>query len=203
MLFAVKNRLLPTLLLLVIFVAGASAARAALGLQWDFDLRVADVLLGIVVIAVSDSVLHALLAVTLRERYLIRYRSLVEYFRPQRLPQIVAGSLLAGGEEMLFRGVLLEGLRSALGWSPAEAIGGSAVVFGLLHAIPRRDLVPFAVWAVWEGVLLGLAYTMSGSLLASILVHVLHDFAGFSLFAWQRRLHASRAQSSDSGQTMR
>lgn len=187
MLFAVKNRLLPTLLVLTILVVAALAAREALGLRWNFDLRTGELLSAVIVLAGSDALLHGIMLLTLGERYRSRYRALVDFFRPQGVREIVAGSLLAGGEEMLFRGVLLEALHAKLDWSPAAALTASAVVFGLLHAIPRRDLLPFTAWAIWEGALLGLVYTLSGSLLVAMVVHVLHDLAGFSLFAWQRK----------------
>jgi len=193
MLFAVKNRLLPTLLLLLVFIAGAVTARSTLGLEWNWQVQsgfVTDLLLGALVMGSSDGLLHGLLLVTLGESYRRCYRALVEFFRPQHLPQIIAGGLLAGGEELLFRGTLLEWLRTAGGLSPAAAIALTAVVFGLLHLIPRQRLWPFAIWAVWEGTLLGTIYVWSGSLLVVVVLHTLHDIGGFAVFAVQRRAGA-------------
>jgi membrane protease YdiL (CAAX protease family) len=196
MLFAVKNRLLPTLLLLVVFTIGAFAARSALGLEWNWELQTGlaiDLLLGGLVMAASDGLLHGLLQVTLGEPYRRCYGALVEFFRPQRLPQIVAGGLLAGGEELVFRGTLLEWLRTSAGLAPAAAIALTALVFGLLHLMPRQRLWPFAIWAVWEGALLGAVYVWSGSLLVVVVLHTLHDIGGFGVFAVQRRLwHGGR-----------
>jgi membrane protease YdiL (CAAX protease family) len=196
MLFAIKNRLLPTLLLLVVFAAGSLAARAALGLEWNFQVQsgcVTDLLLGGLVMGASDGILHGLLLLGLGQRYGRCFRALVEFFRPQRVPQIVAGGLLAGGEELVFRGTLLEWLRTGGGLAPAAAVALTALVFGLLHLIPRRRLWPFAFWAVWEGTLLGGVYVWSGSLLVVVVLHILHDIGGFSLFAVERQFHGANS----------
>jgi membrane protease YdiL (CAAX protease family) len=190
MLFAIKNRLWPTLLLLAVFVAGSLALRHALGLVWSLGLRPElcwSLLLGIVALALSDGGLHELFATLLGDWYRSRYRDLVEYFRPQGSVEILAGGLLAGGEELVFRGVVLEALRSLAEWPPAAAVLVSALVFGTLHLVPQRRLWPFALWAVWEGGLLGAVYVLSGSLVVCLVLHFLHDIAGFSLFAYQRR----------------
>ena len=189
MLFAIKNRLGPTLLLAVVLGTAAVAARAMLGLTWQVEQRLDlawAVLLGGVVIAASDGLLHLLLLRT-GDRYLTCYRALLEYFRPQKAPQILAGGLLAAVEELAFRGVLLEGLRTLADLPALAAVAVTAFVFGLFHLIPRRSLWPFTVWAAWEGALLGYVYVLSESLLVSCVVHALHDVVGFSLIAFQRR----------------
>jgi len=190
MLFAIKNRLVPTLLLLVLFVALAFGLRDWLGLDWRLGWHarlLIDLLLGALVLGGSDAGGHLLLALTLGDAYWSRYRALVNFFRPQHLPQIIAGGLLAGGEELIFRGVLLEGLRSLAGMPSLPAVGLTALVFGLCHTIPKRLLWPFTFWAIWEGALLGGIYVVSGSLLVVVVLHVLHDIAGFSVFALQRQ----------------
>jgi membrane protease YdiL (CAAX protease family) len=187
MLFAIKRRPGPALALLVVFVAAALAARAALDLTWRWEVRPLSLLLGAVVLTGSDGLLHGGLTLALGQGYLDRYRALVEYFRPQRWPAIIAGGLLAGGEELIFRGILLEALRARLELPDAAAVGVASLLFGLSHAIPQRNLLPFVWWAVWEGTLLGGVYVVSDSLGTVVVLHVLHDVAGFSLFAWQRR----------------
>lgn len=187
MLFAVKRRLVPTLLLLLVFIVAGLGGQAALGLEWDLAFRPADLGFGIVALVGSDGLLQGVFALTMGPWYRPRYRALVEFFRTQGPAEILAGGLLAGGEELVFRGLLLEGLRTLAGFSPAAAVGITALVFGLLHALPDRMLLPFTLWAVWEGALLGIVYVMSGSLLVAVVLHALHDMAGFSLFALQRR----------------
>lgn len=187
MLFAVKRYLGPTLGLLVVFVVAAPVAKEALGLAWRWECPPSDLLLGAAALVASDGLLHGGFTLLFGGAYARRYRALVEFFRPQRVPQIVAGGLLAGGEELIFRGVLLEGLRARAGVPDAVAVAAAALAFGLAHAVPSRALLPFALWAVWEGTLLGAVYVLSGSLGAAVVLHVLHDVVGFGLFAVQRR----------------
>src|SRR5262245_57209533 len=130
MLFAVKNRLGLSLALLAVLLLGSVGLRDQLGLNWSFAMNFPYVLLGAGVIAASDGLLHALLSWSLGDRYLLRFREFVEFFRPQHAPQIIAGGLLAGGEELFFRGIILEGLREA-GVAPGLAVAAAAVAFGL------------------------------------------------------------------------
>ena len=83
--------------------------------------------------------------------------------------------------------------KAAMDMMIMTAIAVTALIFGLLHLIPRRRLWPFAVWAVWEGALLGGIYVWSGSLLVVVVLHTLHDAGGFGLFAIQRRMAEARA----------
>lgn len=80
------------------------------------------------------------------------------------------------GEEMLFRGAMLQ----TLGLVPA------AFLFGLAHVPPRRELWPWTVWALAAGLLLGKLVEITGSLLGPIIAHFtinwfnLHAIAGRS-----------------------
>ncbi len=190
MLFSIKNRLLPSLFLFIFFVSGAFLTRYMLDLTWQFKIYQGffwNLVLGLGVIVASDIILHFMLWFLLGDRYLSGYCTLVEYFRPQGVLNIAASGLLAGGEELAFRGVLLEGLMSEMGVEVSLAVLISALVFSFLHMIRDRRLAPFALWAFWEGVLLGAMYVATRSLLVSVIVHTVHDIGGFSLFALQRR----------------
>jgi membrane protease YdiL (CAAX protease family) len=191
MLFTIKNHAGLSLAAAVLAAAAAVAAAAVLGLEWRWWPGVPTGLLAlwfaaaVLLLAASDGILHGLLLVAWRG-YRPRYRRLVLYFRRQGAPAILAGSLLAGVEELWFRGIVLEGLLTR-GFPAAAAVALAAGLFGLLHLIPDRRLAPFALWAVWEGALLGAIYVYTGSLLLAALTHIAHDLAGFSLFALQRR----------------
>jgi membrane protease YdiL (CAAX protease family) len=125
----------------------------------------------------SDAVIHLLLLVLLGDRYGWRHRQLVEVFRGQTFAAMATGALMAGvGEELVFRG---------LGSSPLYLVGG-AVAFGLLHHV-RRDLWPFTVWSVYQGLLFAAALYGTGALGVTMTAHFLHDLAGFLLFAHVRR----------------
>jgi membrane protease YdiL (CAAX protease family) len=197
MLFSVKNRWIPTLLLLGVFVAVALPARALLDLPGRLDAQhglIREALLGLTLILIGDALLHGALQLTLRERYRQAYAALAWYFQPQRPLEIVAAGLLAGGgEELLFRGVLLPVLMERARLGPGTAVSLTAFLFGALHLLPNRRLLLYAVWAVWQGVLLGALYVWTGSLLVPMLVHGAHDTIGFSFFAWERRRSPTRS----------
>lgn len=197
MLFAVKRKAVWALPLALLLASVSLAARDGFNLSWSLAATpgaALQVALAVGVIGASDGLIHGLLWVAAPGWYGQGYRRLVAYFSPQGAPEIAAGGLLAGAEELLFRGVLLQAALERLGWTPAAAIAGTAVVFMLCHVLLQRTLLPFAIWALWEGILLGLIYVVSGSLLVVLLTHGLHDVGGFSLFALQRRRRAPGAE---------
>ena len=187
MLFTIKRYFLPTLLLSSFFGAGSLLLRQLLSLTWNISFSLPATVVGLGAVAASDGLLHGAFWLANGKRYLARYRALVFHFAPQGVPEVVAGGLLAISEELFFRGIVLQSMVERLGWSPLLSLLLSSLLFAALHIIGRRKLAPFALWALWEGLLLGLVYLVSGSLLVSLLVHGLHDGGGFALFALQRR----------------
>ncbi|MBI1904520.1 MAG: CPBP family intramembrane metalloprotease [Planctomycetia bacterium] len=190
MLNATKRRLTTALPTLLVLVAAASGLKAALELKWSWTFEAAqwrDLGLAVLVVAASDGVLQLSFRALFGKPYMARYRAFVEFFRTQRAPEIVAAGLQAGGEELLFRGVLLEWLQTTAQWPAPAAVAAAAITFGAAHVIPRRPFLPFNFWAIWEGVLLGSVYVLSGSLAVVVILHILHDIVGFGLFAYQRR----------------
>jgi len=190
MLFSYKNHLWPTLLLWVAFTSAAIMARYFLDIEWDmtYDPQIIPkIFLGLVAIITSDGLLHGLLYIIQGEQYLRYYRALANLFAPQRTAEILAGGLLASAEEMFFRGIVLEAVAYQWDWGAPAGILIAALLFALAHFIPKRRLAPFTLWAFWEGILLGLVYVLSGSLLVTMSVHALHDISGFTLFAYQRK----------------
>lgn len=186
----IKKWLIPTLLLAVVFAGVAVDLRYVLDLQWQLTFYphfLRDLLAATAVMATSDGSLHGLLALVFRQRYLRHYCDLVEFFRRQSIAEIFAGGILAGAEELLFRGVLLQSLLTKAQWPPIAAILVTGLIFGLCHLIPSRRLLPFTIWAIWEGIVLSSIYVLTGSLLLNVILHALHDIVGFSLFAYQRR----------------
>jgi len=144
--------------------------------------------LGCVVVAVvlfSDAAIHGLLCLFWGAEYRRRHRELAQMFRGQSLVAILFGALMAGvGEELVFRGG---------GLSPVYLFGG-AVVFGLLHHI-RRDLWPFTLWAVWQGLLFATAIYVTEMLCVTMVAHFLHDFIGFLIFRYLNRADWSAKKS--------
>jgi membrane protease YdiL (CAAX protease family) len=72
---------------------------------------------------------------------------------------------LASGlaEEMFFRGAL----QPQVGWLLAS------LAFGLLHFIPRRELLPWTGFALLVGFLFGALFLWTGNLVAPVVAHVL------------------------------
>lgn len=189
MLFAAKNHLSWTFLALGFLLGVSYGLHFALELPWKWSATLEQWQIGALLaaaVAASDGLVHALMRLVFGHWYQSRYRALVEYCRPQRAWHIAASGLLAAGEEVFFRGTLLEWLfvQHVPIW---PAIVVVAILFATANAIPRREFWPFWIWATWEGVLLGAVYYFSGSLLISAVVHGLHDIAGFALFSYQRR----------------
>lgn len=199
MLFLAKRRAATAWAAAAVLAMAAWLLKQPLGLAWNMSLdgdlpwkavpwKLA---VGILAVAASDGLLHTLFRGVGGRWYAERYRLLIDSFAGQTPLAMLAGAVLAGAEELLFRGVLLEALRSSpggLGEFAAVVISGAA--FGAAHALPDRRLALFAVWSVWEGVVLGALYVWTGSLAAAVILHALHDFVGFSAWAWQRRTGA-------------
>jgi membrane protease YdiL (CAAX protease family) len=80
-----------------------------------------------------------------------------------------AGVLLIGaaaglGEEWLFRGVL----------QPLVGLAATSVLFGLAH-VGGRKMLPFGVWAMGMGVVMGSLALLTGGLTAPIVAHAVYD----------------------------
>lgn len=77
-------------------------------------------------------------------------------------------ALLSGAvEELFFRGFLQ---------NEAGVIVAS-VIFGLVHAGFSRKYLPYTLWAVGAGFILGYAYLTSHSLIVPILAHIVNNLA--------------------------
>lgn len=105
------------------------------------------------------------------------------WFSPWTVGQLALISILAGlGEELLFRGALQGWIR--LLWNPSGACALAALLFGLLHFVN----LPYVLLALVLGLYLGGLYELTGSLVAPILVHALHDFLAL---VYLTRIHRS------------
>jgi hypothetical protein len=93
-------------------------------------------------------------------------------------------SLVAGiGEEMLFRGLLQDGLAAWIGGARGVwiAVLAASLVFGLAHSITKT----YVVLAALAGAYLGLLFWATDSLVAPIVAHGAYDF--LALFYLVRR----------------
>ncbi len=77
---------------------------------------------------------------------------------------VVMLALASGiGEELFFRA----GAQPTLGWTI------TSILFGVVHVGPDRRFLPWTLWAVAMGFLLGAVYQSTGSILGPIVAHVL------------------------------
>lgn len=96
-------------------------------------------------------------------------RKMFEGFRPDgflKIAMIVAAAPML--EELLFRGIILEGFLKR--YSPWKAILLSSFLFGLIHLNPWQFVVAFGL-----GNMLGWLYWKTGSLLPCIFLHYVNN----------------------------
>ena len=90
-------------------------------------------------------------------------RTLAEALGPLRLRDCLVLAVVSGvGEEALFRGAL----------QPQVGLVWASVLFALAHLVPRRELLPWSVFALAAGLLLGGLYEATGNLVAPVVTHV-------------------------------
>lgn len=80
------------------------------------------------------------------------------------------------GEEFFFRGALQSFL---VGWLGPLGIGAQAVIFAAFHPVPDRKAWAYPLYTLLAGLLFGLGYALTGSLIPGILAHYLHNARGF------------------------
>ncbi|MDU0372733.1 type II CAAX endopeptidase family protein [Hymenobacter endophyticus] len=84
-------------------------------------------------------------------------------------------------EELLLRGVVLQGLLRNFPTRPWIAIGQSALVFGVMHMNPPQSLATFFL-----GLLMGWLYYRTRSLWLCMGVHFLNNFFAFNALLYQK-----------------
>jgi len=113
-------------------------------------------------------------------------RLIVPMFEGVSVVAVALNELVAGiGEEMLFRGLLQDGLSLWIGPPHGLWIGlaVASILFGLCHCLTRTYLV----LATGIGIYLGWLLLATDSLLAPITAHAVYDFAALVyLVKWQR-----------------
>lgn len=89
-------------------------------------------------------------------------RGLARALGPMGVPDAVLLAVASGfAEEALFRGAL----QPAVGWVTAS------LLFGVVHFVPRRELLPWTAFAVAAGFGLGWLYDWTGNLVAPVVAH--------------------------------
>lgn len=81
---------------------------------------------------------------------------------------LALAALSAVSEELFFRGALL----------PILGVWGQAILFGLMHPMPRRALI-YTVFTAAAGLCFGYATLLTGSLYPAIAAHFVINLQGF------------------------
>ncbi len=89
------------------------------------------------------------------------------------LALVIAAPIL---EELIFRGVILEGLLKK--YSPLQAIVISSLLFGLIHLNPSQFVSAFL-----GGLFIGWVYAINRNLILCILIHFTINLIAFCLFS--------------------
>ena len=86
----------------------------------------------------------------------------------------------APAEELFFRGMLQSWAMAVGIWHPAVGFAGVALIFGFYHRLAGFPL-PFLLLATAGGVLFGVLFLLSSTVLVPIIVHFIADLALFNL----------------------
>jgi membrane protease YdiL (CAAX protease family) len=90
-------------------------------------------------------------------------RALVEVMGKRTWMECMVLALASGvAEEAFFRGAL----------QPRVGLVAASLIFAAAHFVPRRELLPWAGFALAAGLLLGGLFVVTGNLLAPIVAHV-------------------------------
>jgi len=143
----------------------------------DFKLKIESV--SAPVIFISIIVIIALIIISEPLSLLIPMPDSVKaYFEKMIQPNILSFISVAVAapilEEILFRGIILEGFLQ--NYSPQKAIIWSAVLFGVFHLNPWQ-----AIGAIIFGLFFGWLYWKTNSIIPGIILHFVNNFAAFVL----------------------
>ena len=141
-----------------------------------FNMEPYQVLLIVVLMVLSGSILISAMVDLLPESEWLN-DIMSELARPNIfsfINVVIAAPLL---EEILFRGVILEGLLK--NYSPAKAIIWSAVIFAISHLNPWQSTGVFFL-----GLLLGWVYYKSNSIIPGIVMHFANNLFGYIILIY-------------------
>jgi len=135
----------------------ASDEAAAQGVRWGRDLGLG-VAAGVGVVLAS----HVFTEWTRMGDALAR--ALAGTIGVMALPDLLLLAMASGlGEELLFRGAL----------QPRVGLVWASLLFGCVHFVPRREFLPWTVFAILAGFLFGALFAWTGNLIAPVVAHTI------------------------------
>lgn len=104
------------------------------------------------------------------------FEQILEEMMSSRSPWVIILMVIGAPilEEMLFRGIILDGFLHH--YSPQKAIIWSSILFGLVHLNPWQFVAAF-----FGGLLIGWVYWQTRSLLPAMFIHFVMNFSSFLL----------------------
>lgn len=197
MLFRMKNSLRETLLLTFVLFTASILLSHALNLNWNNEWTAdmpTTVLVALVVLLIGDGVVQGILRVAYGNRFQETFNKFLSEVVVGEWEVVLIVAATAAMEEMFFRGVILDGMLK-MGAAPVLAVVVSCFIFNLSHYFKRPDINLWLLTSIWEGVLLAIVYVMTGSLLAIMLTHAIHDVLnGGAAIVMVQRMRGQKAQ---------
>lgn len=180
--FLIKHRWWWALLATLVMAAGAwrlDGYALLTGGSLSLAMQIALGMAGGAAALMINAILHELFKRSIGARYVRAFQSHARrVLDGMGWPEYVMGGVMAAlAEEPMFRGVIVP-----LFASPALGIATAALVFAACHWLSPRFL-PFWLWALWEGVFLGVLLVATGSLLVPMIAHGVHDIVAYRVFA--------------------
>jgi membrane protease YdiL (CAAX protease family) len=103
-------------------------------------------------------------------------RELAAAVGPLTIPDALLMAAASGfSEELLFRGAL----------QPRVGLLAASVLFGALHFMPRREMLPWTGFAIASGLLFGWLFEWTGNLVAPIVAHTVVNAVNLPLLVRQ------------------
>lgn len=133
----------------------ADAGAKARGISWTRDIGLGLGIAAVVVVASAELTRRAAWARELA----IAFATVLGPLGWRHSLVLAAASGIA--EEALFRGLLQPWLGYAL----------TSVVFGAIHFVPRREFLPWTLFSIAAGFLLGGLFIVTGNLVAPVVAH--------------------------------
>ena len=166
--------------LLVVAVWVAQIPVGSLGVAASLDLAAIGVAVGLALAAGNEAAMRALDSAGLGYDDELRETLTPESRRGWLILCCVALPVVAGFEELLFRGILVGALSAGFGASPWVLAAASSVVFGAAHT--AQGATGVAVTTLL-GFALAAAYVVTGSLLVVFVAHYVVNAAEFAVHA--------------------
>lgn len=186
MLFKMKNTLSGTLILTFYLAVAALLLQDAMNLEWDVFWRegtLGAIVLALIVLLIGDGAVQALMRMIYGPQFQNTFDRFLDKVVVGEWQVVLIVAVTAAAEEMFFRGVWLQAMLQ-YDWSPFWAVLLSTALFNLAHYFDEEGIRFWLLTSIWEGLVLGITYALTGSLLVIMIVHGIHDVLNGGAAIW-------------------